>query len=167
MNHHAPRIPLPIHQITLSNIYPVASACNSRSLPTISITDAWITGLNTDYCIEQGISGEANRLSASQEIPLFLWKPQVYNRVCNSPSPVTVLNTAGWLQFEMERLSVFKRWEQNLMLWFKIQTHRWLLIFLSIALLQFTVSMKCRYFRSNWNNWLHCNKPQHTNTTLQ
>jgi hypothetical protein len=35
---------------------------------------------------------EANRFSASQEIPRILWKPKVHYRVYNSPPPVPVLS---------------------------------------------------------------------------
>ena len=43
-----------------------------------------------------------------------------------------------------------------------ILNYRPLLTFLSIALLKWTVSLKCRYFRSKCKNWRIYNKSQHT-----
>jgi hypothetical protein len=45
--------------------------------------------LNT-YSMEQSPFWEANRFSASQEIPRILWNPKVYYRVSNSPPPVPI-----------------------------------------------------------------------------
>jgi hypothetical protein len=40
------------------------------------------------YSMEQIPSWEANRFSASQEIPCILWNPKGYYRIHNSPPPV-------------------------------------------------------------------------------
>ena len=44
------------------------------------------------YYMEQSPSWEANRFSASQEIPRTSWNPKVHYRVHNSPPPVPVLS---------------------------------------------------------------------------
>ena len=38
-------------------------------------------------CMDQSISREANRFSASQEFPRTLWKPKVYYNIQNFPHP--------------------------------------------------------------------------------
>jgi len=56
-----------------------------------------LTYLLTDT-MQQGPSWEANRYSASQEIPRILWNPKVYYRIHKCPPPVPILSQINPVQ---------------------------------------------------------------------
>jgi hypothetical protein len=58
---------------------------------TIAFLPSLLSYLLT-YCMEQSPSWEANRFSASQEIPSISWNPKVHYRVHKCPPPVPILS---------------------------------------------------------------------------
>ena len=77
-----------------NNNYPEESVQHSEkgeSLKWRIIIIDLLTYLLT-YSIEQSLSWEANRFSASQEIPRILWKPKVHYRRHKCPPPLPILS---------------------------------------------------------------------------
>ena len=52
----------------------------------------WFNIHNITYSIQQSPSSEANRFSASQEIPRILWHPKVHYRIYKCPPPMSILS---------------------------------------------------------------------------
>jgi len=57
--------------------------------------------------MEQSPSSEANRFSASQEIPRMLWKPKVPYRSYKCPPPVPILDTFTHFPIKIIKKCVF------------------------------------------------------------
>ena len=64
---------------------------DAGSLPHFTGTCCILLYLLT-YSIEQSPSWEANRFSASQEIPRILWNPNIHYRIHKCPPPVPILS---------------------------------------------------------------------------
>ena len=67
--------------------------------PNINNSTKWIVVRHQNkiiclltYAMEQSPSWEANRFSASQEIPRILWNPKVHYRIHKCPSPFPILS---------------------------------------------------------------------------
>ena len=63
--------------------------------------------------MKQGLSWEANRFSASHEIPRILWNQKVHHRFFNSPSPIPILS-----RINPVHVSHPTSWRSNLILSF-------------------------------------------------
>jgi len=59
-------------------------------IPVVQPLTFWTLTYSLTQSTEKSLSWEANRYSASQEIPHILWNPQVYYRICNSPPTVLI-----------------------------------------------------------------------------
>ena len=72
-----------LFRLTKGLLYKILKGCVKFSI-------MFLTYILT-YSSEQSPSREANRFSASQEIPRILWNPKVHYRIHKSPPPVPIL----------------------------------------------------------------------------
>ena len=86
--------------------------CNNHYLLTYLLT----------YSMEQSPSWEANRFSASQEIPHILWNPKVHYCIHKYPSPVPILSH---LDAVRTLTSHFLKIHLNIILWFMRGSPKW------------------------------------------
>ena len=68
------------------------SSNNNKNFLCWFITVTYVCIGEGTYSVEQSPSWEANRFSASQEIPRILWDPKVHYRIHKSPSAVPILS---------------------------------------------------------------------------
>jgi hypothetical protein len=65
---------------------------------TFSLKGHLNTVILLTYFMQQSPSWEANRFSASQEIPHILWESKVHHRIHKSPPPVIILSQSDPVQ---------------------------------------------------------------------
>jgi len=73
------------------SIYPTNRITDFTEISNDTLINYLFTYLHS-YSMEQSPSREANRFSASQEIPHMLWNPKVHYSVYNSLPPVPILS---------------------------------------------------------------------------
>ena len=102
------------------------------------------------HSMQQSPSWEANRFSASQEIPLTLWNPKFYYRIHTCPPPVPVLSqinpaharTSHFLQIHLNIFPPFfcvVQWPTNAQLTDKL-SHSYMFRHYCVILREFVVS---------------------------
>jgi hypothetical protein len=115
---------------TKKNASPTAEATNKSIAYTNAICERLSVRSHTTYVLthsmEQSPSWEANRFSASQEIPRLLWYPKLQYRIHKCPPPVPILSQIDQIHTPT---SHFPKTHLNIILLYRPGSTKWSLSF--------------------------------------